>query len=71
VEFLAPIQAGDVLEATATITRIGNRSRELRFEARVVCRATPDHGPSAARVLAPPVVVTRATGTVVVPGGNS
>lgn len=67
VEFLAPIQAGDVLEATATITRIGNRSRELAFEARVLCRAAPERGPSAAAVLAEPVVVTRATGTVVVP----
>src|SRR5262249_26376501 len=38
VEFLAPIKAGDVLEATATVTRIGNRSRTLEFEARVVCR---------------------------------
>ena len=67
VEFLAPIQAGDVLEATATITRIGNRSRELAFEARVLCRATPERGASAAAVLAEPIVVTRATGTVVVP----
>jgi 3-aminobutyryl-CoA ammonia-lyase len=71
VEFLAPIQAGDVLEATATITRIGNRSRDLRFEARVVCRASPERGASAARVLDPPMVVTRATGTVVVPTGDS
>lgn len=67
VEFLAPIQAGDVLEATATITRIGNRSRTVEFEARVLCRATPDRGPSAAAVLDPPILVTRATGTVVVP----
>jgi 3-aminobutyryl-CoA ammonia-lyase len=67
VEFLAPIQAGDVLEATATITRIGNRSRTLEFEARVLCRATPDRGPSAAAVLETPILVTRATGTVVVP----
>ena len=67
VEFLAPIQAGDVLEATATITRIGNRSREISFEARVLCRATPSRGASAADVLDPPVVVTRARGTVVVP----
>jgi 3-aminobutyryl-CoA ammonia-lyase len=67
VEFLAPIQAGDVLEATATITRIGNRSRTLEFEARVVCRATPARSASAAEVLDPPLVVTRATGTVVVP----
>jgi 3-aminobutyryl-CoA ammonia-lyase len=67
VEFLAPIQAGDVLEATATITRIGNRSRQLAFEARVLCRATPERGPSAAAVLDEPLVVTRAIGTVVVP----
>lgn len=69
VEFVAPIQAGDVLEATATIVRIGNRSRELRFEARVVCRAATAHGPSAAEVLEPPLLVTRARGTVVVPAG--
>src|SRR5256885_9386302 len=67
VEFLAPIQAGDVVEATATITRIGNRSRTVDFEARVVCRATPSRGASAAEVLKEPLVVTRATGTVVVP----
>jgi 3-aminobutyryl-CoA ammonia-lyase len=67
VEFLAPIQAGDVLEATATLTRVGNRSRDLAFEARVVCRAAPDRGPSSADALAEPIVVTRATGTVVVP----
>jgi 3-aminobutyryl-CoA ammonia-lyase len=66
-EFLAPIKAGDILEATATITRIGNRSRELSFEARVLCRAAPERGASAAEVLDPPIVVTRATGTVVVP----
>ncbi|ONI79695.1 acyl-CoA hydrolase [Actinosynnema sp. ALI-1.44] len=67
VEFLAPVQAGDVIEATGTIVRIGNRSREIVFEARVVCRANPDRGPSAADVLDPPIPVTRAQGTVVVP----
>jgi 3-aminobutyryl-CoA ammonia-lyase len=67
IQFLAPVLAGDVLEATATITRIGRRSRELRFEARVLCRAEPDRGPSAARVLAEPIVVVTATGTVVAP----
>jgi 3-aminobutyryl-CoA ammonia-lyase len=67
VEFLAPVYAGDVAEATATLTRIGNSSRELAFEVRVVCRAVPGRGPSAADVLDPPLVVTRATGTVVVP----
>jgi 3-aminobutyryl-CoA ammonia-lyase len=57
-----------VIETTATITTIGRRSRTVSFEARVVCRADPDAGPSAARVLDPPVVVTTAVGTVVVPG---
>lgn len=67
VEFVAPIQAGDVVEATATLVRIGRRSREIEFEARVVCRSAPERGPSAADVLAEPIVVTRARGTVVAP----
>lgn len=67
VEFLAPIRAGDVVEATATLVRVGNRSREVEFEVRVVCRAAPERGESAADVLASPIVATRARGTVVVP----
>jgi 3-aminobutyryl-CoA ammonia-lyase len=67
VQFLAPVMAGDVIEATATLVRVGRRSRELAFEARVVCRADPARGPSASRVLAGPVVVVTARGTVVVP----
>ncbi|WP_197523402.1 3-aminobutyryl-CoA ammonia lyase [Actinokineospora pegani] len=70
VEFSAPLRAGDVVEATATITRVGTRSRGVVFEARVVCRATPEVGPSAARVCDPPIVVTRARGTVVVPAAR-
>jgi 3-aminobutyryl-CoA ammonia-lyase len=66
VEFLAPIRAGDVVEATATLVRVGNRSREVDFEVRVVCRAAPERGESAADVLAPPIVATKARGTVVV-----
>jgi 3-aminobutyryl-CoA ammonia-lyase len=67
VQFLAPVLAGDVLEATATITRVGRRSREMRFEARVLCRADPARGPSAARLLDEPLVVVTAVGTVVAP----
>ncbi|QFZ20080.1 3-aminobutyryl-CoA ammonia lyase [Saccharothrix syringae] len=67
VEFLAAVRAGDVVEATATLVRIGNRSRELEFELRVVCRSAPERGPSAADVLDPPLVATRARGTVVTP----
>lgn len=67
IQFLAPVLAGDVIEVTATITRVGRRSRELTFEARVLCRAEPDRGPSAARLLDDPVLAVTATGTVVVP----
>jgi 3-aminobutyryl-CoA ammonia-lyase len=67
VQFLQPLRAGDVVEVTATITRVGNRSRELEFSASVVCRGRPDKSESAAEVLAEPLVITRATGTVVVP----
>lgn len=68
VEFLAPIRAGDMLTVTATLSRVGNRSRGLRFEVHVTCRSEPERGPSAARVLDPPLLATRAEGTVVVPG---
>jgi 3-aminobutyryl-CoA ammonia-lyase len=67
VQFRAPVQAGDVIEVTAAVTAVGRRSRELTFEASVVCRADPGRGPSAAAVLAEPLVVATATGTVVVP----
>jgi 3-aminobutyryl-CoA ammonia-lyase len=67
VQFRAPVRAGDVIEVTATVTRVGRRSRTLSFEARVVCRADPSRGGSAAAVLDEPVVVVTATGTVVVP----
>jgi 3-aminobutyryl-CoA ammonia-lyase len=67
VQFRAPVRAGDVLEATATVVGAGRRSRRLEFTARVVCRADPDRGASAARVLAEPIVAVTATGTVVVP----
>jgi len=68
VEFLAPVRAGDVLEITATVTRVGTRSRTVEFSCSVVCRGRPDRGESAAEVLDPPIVAVTATGTVVVPG---
>ena len=67
VQFRAPVLAGDIVEATATVTAVGRRSRQLAFEARVVCRADPSRGDSAASVLSAPIVVVTATGTVVVP----
>ncbi|XTZ17427.1 hotdog domain-containing protein [Micromonospora echinospora] len=67
VQFRAPMRAGDVLEVSATVTRVGTRSRTIDFEARVVCRGRPERGESAAEVLAEPIVAVTATGTVVVP----
>jgi 3-aminobutyryl-CoA ammonia-lyase len=67
VQFRAPVRAGDVLAVSATVTRVGTRSRQLSLEARVVCRARPERGASAAAVLAEPIIAVTATGTVVVP----
>jgi 3-aminobutyryl-CoA ammonia-lyase len=64
VQFRAPVHAGDVVEVTATVTRMGSRSRTVDFTCTVVCRGS---GGSAAQVLDPPVVAVTATGTVVVP----
>ncbi|WP_194823006.1 hotdog domain-containing protein [Micromonospora sp. S-DT3-3-22] len=67
VQFVSSVRAGDVVEVTATVVRVGTRSRGIDFVARVVCRGRPERGGSAAEVLAEPVVVVTATGTVVVP----
>ncbi len=67
VQFLAPVRAGDVLEITARVSRVGTRSRTLELAVVVICRGRPDLGASAAEVLDPPLLATTATGTVVVP----
>lgn len=67
VEFLAPVYAGDFIEAEGEITAIGSTSRQMRFQARKVIAPRPDLSDSAADVLIEPVVVCRATGTCVVP----
>ena len=53
VEFLAPVHAGDFIEATGEIVSVGNTSRK-------------DINDSACDVLEEPVVVCRASGTCVV-----
>jgi len=67
VEFLAPVFAGDYIEAEGEIVKVGNTSRKMQFEARKVIQARPDINDSAAEVLKTPVVVCRASGTCVVP----
>ena len=67
VSFTAPIRAGDVLEVTASVSRVGRRSRTLQLTCTVVCRGRPDRSETAAEVLDPPLVAATATATVVVP----
>lgn len=67
VEFMAPVYAGDYIEATGEIVSEGNTSRKMVFEARKVIAPRPDISDSACDVLEEPVVVCRASGTCVVP----
>jgi len=67
VEFKAPVYAGDYIEATGRITNVGTSSRTMEFEAYKVISPRPDLSPSAADVLAEPVLVVRAKGTCVTP----
>ena len=67
VEFLAPVFAGDYIEAVGEITHVGNSSRKMVFEARKVIAPRTDISASAADVLPEPIVVCRASGTCVVP----
>jgi 3-keto-5-aminohexanoate cleavage enzyme len=78
VEFLAPVFAGDYVEATGELTAVGHTSRQMRFEARkVIASARSGWNESeeradarftgAADLLSDPIVVARAVGTCVVP----
>ncbi len=67
VEFLAPVFAGDFIEAVGEIVRVGKSSRGMKFEARKVVAPRPDLSDSAADYLDEPIVVCRASGTCVVP----
>lgn len=69
VEFLAPVYAGDYVEAFGEIVHVGRSSRKMRFEARKIAGniRKPGVPASAAEHYEPPIVVTRAMGTCVVP----
>lgn len=71
IEFLAPVYAGDFIEVTGTVARIGNTSRTVDFEARKVIASRYELAPNAADVLDEPILVVRATGTTVVPADQS
>jgi len=82
VQFHAPVRAGDLLEITAEVVRVGRRSRTLAFRAWVVGRGTAGEpgasgasattvaSASAASMLPEPLLATSAEGTVVVPAAE-
>jgi 3-aminobutyryl-CoA ammonia-lyase len=67
VEFLAPLYAGDWIDATGRMVAVGNTSRRCEFEIWKVGGARADMSESAAEFLAEPVLTCRAVGTTVVP----
>jgi 3-aminobutyryl-CoA ammonia-lyase len=67
VEFLAPVYAGDFIEAVGRIVKVGNTSRTMEFEAWKVIAPNFEAGETAADVLDEPVLVCRAKGTCVTP----
>ncbi len=68
VEFIAPVYAGDYLEIKGKITKIGNTSRKMYFEAyKVITNAQIPEQDSACDILNPPILVAKASGTCVVP----
>jgi len=60
IEFLAPVYAGDYIEAEGKIIEIGNTSRKVII-------LNPEINDSAADFLNEPIVVCKASGTCVVP----
>lgn len=66
VEFLAPVYAGDYIEAVGEIVKVGNSSRRMEFEARKVIIPRTDINESACDFLEEPIIVCRAVGTCVV-----
>ena len=68
VDFLAPVYAGDFIEAVGWYSSYGVTSRTMEFEAwKVIGLTRADKAHSAADILQKPVLVGRATGIIVIP----
>jgi len=67
VEFLAPVFAGDFIEAEGEIVKVGKTSRKMNFIAKKIISSRSDISDSAAEVLEEPIIVCKASGTCVVP----
>lgn len=66
VEFLVPVFAGDFLEVTGRVVRMGTTSRKVEFEASRYAEPRYELNDSAGDLLDEPIVVARAVGTYVV-----
>lgn len=68
VDFLAPVYAGDFIEYHGWIESVGASSRRMKFEAYKVIELArdPNLAISAANVLKEPVLVGKASGTLIV-----
>ena len=67
IEFTAPVYAGDYIEASGEVIKMGSTSRTVELVAKKVIAARPDISASAADFLDEPVVVCKAIGTTVCP----
>jgi 3-aminobutyryl-CoA ammonia-lyase len=70
VEFLAPLYAGDWIEARGKIVSAGDSSRRCEFEVWKVGAARTDISDSAAEFLDEPILTCTAVGTTVVPADH-
>jgi 3-aminobutyryl-CoA ammonia-lyase len=70
VEFLAPLYAGDWIEAKGRVVSVGNTSRKCEFEVWKIGGPRPDVSESAAEFLEEPVLTCKALGTTVVTKAN-
>ena len=66
VEFLAPLYAGDWIEAKGRIVRVGSTSRTCEFEVWKIGGPRAEISESAAEFLDEPILTCRAVGTTVV-----
>lgn len=67
IEFLAPLYAGDWIDATGRIVSAGRTSRRCEFEVWKIGAARTDISDSAAEFLDDPILTLKAIGTTVVP----
>ena len=70
INFLAPVYAGDYIEARAKIVNVGKSSRKMEFVAKKVITSRKDISNSAADLLEKPITVCTAIGTCVTPEAN-